>query len=361
MPGLDDKIRVSVIGCGLVAQTMHLPHLTEIEDYEIAGICDISKQLVNKIGDLYGIDPEHRFTDYRRLLDLDLDVVQVLTIYHSEIAIEAANRGINLFVEKPLGCSPAETEEIVQAAEKNNVMLMVGYMKRYDESYLYAQKLFQEIDRLKLIRSHDVFYDVPLILKGLQRVYRYDDIPQQMIGETNEKIRARMQEGVGTSEPQVLKAYRMILETGCHDINILRGAFGNPNKVLFTEIWDDGDSLVSVFDYGEGKRAVFELVRTVRGWAGEYLAAYGATETVWVRFPIPFNRNAPTRVIRRSKLNDGYEETLSIPTYYEAFKRELETMARYIRTGETPRTSGTDSLEDARLMADIIHTYLKEG
>ena len=37
------RIRIGVVGCGLIAQMMHLPHLRELEDlYEIAAVCDIS-------------------------------------------------------------------------------------------------------------------------------------------------------------------------------------------------------------------------------------------------------------------------------------------------------------------------------
>jgi len=71
------RLRVGVIGLGEIAQIMHLPYLRELEErYEIAAICDISPQLVARIGDLYGVD--HRYTDFRALVaqpDLDADVI----------------------------------------------------------------------------------------------------------------------------------------------------------------------------------------------------------------------------------------------------------------------------------------------
>jgi predicted dehydrogenase len=37
-------LRVGVVGCGLIAQVMHLPHLAELtDDYEIAALCDVSE------------------------------------------------------------------------------------------------------------------------------------------------------------------------------------------------------------------------------------------------------------------------------------------------------------------------------
>ena len=37
------RLRVGVVGCGVIAQVMHLPHLRQLEDeYELAAVCDLS-------------------------------------------------------------------------------------------------------------------------------------------------------------------------------------------------------------------------------------------------------------------------------------------------------------------------------
>ena len=69
-----NRIRMGVVGCGAIAQIQHLPHLSELRDkYELVGLCDVSRQLVDFMGDLYQVS--HRVTDYRELLALDLDAV----------------------------------------------------------------------------------------------------------------------------------------------------------------------------------------------------------------------------------------------------------------------------------------------
>jgi predicted dehydrogenase len=45
------KFRVGVVGCGEIAQIMHLPYLKELPQFEIGAICDISPKVVDTVGD----------------------------------------------------------------------------------------------------------------------------------------------------------------------------------------------------------------------------------------------------------------------------------------------------------------------
>ncbi len=51
------RLKIGLIGCGMVAQVMHLPHLTELSDhFQIVALCDLSATLVNAMGDRYGVE-----------------------------------------------------------------------------------------------------------------------------------------------------------------------------------------------------------------------------------------------------------------------------------------------------------------
>jgi predicted dehydrogenase len=72
-----NRLRVGIVGCGLVAQVMHLHYLRELSDrFEIAAICDLSPPVLDQVGHDYGVD--RRFTDWRRLVAEPLDAVFVL-------------------------------------------------------------------------------------------------------------------------------------------------------------------------------------------------------------------------------------------------------------------------------------------
>src|SRR3982074_3866654 len=101
------RLRVGVIGCGLVAQVMHLHYLRELADrYEIAAICDLSEQVRTECAREYGV-PE-QFATWQELLARPLDAVLVLTSgSHAPIAVAAAKAGMHVLGEKPLGFSVA--------------------------------------------------------------------------------------------------------------------------------------------------------------------------------------------------------------------------------------------------------------
>jgi predicted dehydrogenase len=67
------RVKVGLIGCGMIAQVMHLPYLKELQErFEIAALCDVSPKLVKAVAADYGVS--RTYTDYREMLDrADLD------------------------------------------------------------------------------------------------------------------------------------------------------------------------------------------------------------------------------------------------------------------------------------------------
>lgn len=78
------------------------------------------------------------FDDYRELLKADLEAVVIVTPTgtHRQIAIEAAESGKHLLVEKPIARNAREAKEIIHAAEKEGVGLMVAQTLRYNPTIL---------------------------------------------------------------------------------------------------------------------------------------------------------------------------------------------------------------------------------
>jgi len=75
-------IRVGVVGCGEIAQIMHLPLLHELPELAIGGLCDLSRTVLDALGEQYGV--ARRTTDYRELVGSDeIDAVVVCTYDHA--------------------------------------------------------------------------------------------------------------------------------------------------------------------------------------------------------------------------------------------------------------------------------------
>ena len=119
---------------------MHLPTLAERPDlFTITGLADAERATVDAVGDRYHV--ARRATDFRELLaDAHTEAVLVLASGgHRKFVLPALEAGKHVFVEKPLGFSVAETEELARAAQRSGLRVMVGYHKRHDPAWQRAR------------------------------------------------------------------------------------------------------------------------------------------------------------------------------------------------------------------------------
>jgi predicted dehydrogenase len=127
-----DKVKVAVIGAGNLANAMHYPSLTSMEDVEIVGICDLDAERLNKTGEKFGI--ADRFADYREMLEqTQPDAVYALMPPHHlfDVAMDVMSNGFNLFVEKPPAVTTLQAEAMARMAESQGLTTAVGFQRRY--------------------------------------------------------------------------------------------------------------------------------------------------------------------------------------------------------------------------------------
>jgi predicted dehydrogenase len=95
-------------------------------------LCDLESDRFDGLG---GRFPATTFTDrFEELLeDPEVEALVVATpvVTHAELALRALQAGKHVFVEKPMGLSGAEAEELVEAAEERGLVLMPGHLLLY--------------------------------------------------------------------------------------------------------------------------------------------------------------------------------------------------------------------------------------
>ena len=352
-----ERIRMGVIGCGEIAQIMHLPFLTELRDlFEVRAVCDISPGLVETVGEIF--DVPQRCTDYAEVLARgDVDAVAILTTDHAPIALAAAEAGKHIFVEKPMCFTIEEGRAMIAAAERRGVTLMVGYMKRYDPGYEYAQHILQAMEGVRLIRVHDLIGRGPLAPQEIYSLYRADDQQHDIRAGLQAATYARLAEGVGSDDPAFVGAYGMMLGLSSHDMTILRGAFGDPTAVRYSEISSEGSIILAVLEYPGDVRCVWEIgsiPQATRTWFDEELTVYGKAQTVTVQFPNPYVRYAPTLVRVQEMDGAAHCERTVTTSYDESFRREWRHFHHCVTTGTSPRTGPADGLRDVEILRAII-------
>lgn len=127
------SVRVGFIGVGGIAG-VHLKVLSEMPAVEISALCDIDPERLKRRGEEY---PSARlFTDYREMLDsvtMEAIYVCVPPFAHGTIEEEVAQRGLHLFIEKPVELHLDAAKRKAEAIAKVGILASVGYCARYTE------------------------------------------------------------------------------------------------------------------------------------------------------------------------------------------------------------------------------------
>jgi predicted dehydrogenase len=284
-------------------------------------------------------------------------VLVLISGSHAPAAIACAQAGLHVFVEKPMCISVAEGTEMLAAAERANVRLMVGTMKRYDPAYERLTTVAPGLDDLRLVRVTTLESPLEPYVAHYPLV-RADDVAAQTLAALRADDDARLADALPDVDDETRWVYRWILlDSLVHELNALRGVLGEPTAVRYADL---GRRVVSVnlaFGDVECHLSWVDLPGIAR-YSQEF-AFYSPTRRVTLLLPSPFLRSAPSELIVEEGDAGTARASRSVETtsYEEAFKRELIEFSDCIRTGREPRTAGSDGLHDVALCAAIARAH----
>lgn len=136
--------RAGIVGCGFIANNKHLPALKKLSDrIELVAFCDIRQERAQKACKEYGAPGAQVFTDYRKLLEQELEIVYVLTPnhMHCEITVAALEAGKHVLCEKPMALNTAQAQQMLDASRRCGRRLYIGYQYRYQPQSQYLYRL----------------------------------------------------------------------------------------------------------------------------------------------------------------------------------------------------------------------------
>ena len=351
------RLRVGVIGCGLIAQVMHLNYLRELSDrFEIAAVCDLSEAVRAACAREYGV-PE-QYGSWQGLLKRPLDAVLVLTSgSHAPIAIAAAEAGLHVLVEKPMCFSVAEGRAMIDAAEKAGKVLMVGYNKRYDPAYSRLVEESRKLADLRLLRITTLESPIAPYVQHYN-LRRGGELPAALAQTLKEDDDARVEAAIPDADALSRWAYRnVLLDSLVHELNAMRGVMGEPDTLLFADIRETG--LTAVFKYGSAQCVLAWVDLPVIARYQMEFAFYSPERRVTLSFPSPFLRSMPTMLTLEEGDADSPHASRveEVTSYRESFKEELVHFHDCVTTGRTPVTSGQDSLHDIALCESVVAVH----
>ena len=140
------KIKIATIGVGRFG-IFHLHAFKQLEDYydvELKAASDIVSQKREIIQDQFRIPV---YEDYREMIEKeDLNAISIATQdhLHKDIALYALSKGLHVFVEKPLDVTSQGSFEMINLAEKNNLLLQIDFHKRYDPFHIEIKQIIDQ-------------------------------------------------------------------------------------------------------------------------------------------------------------------------------------------------------------------------
>jgi myo-inositol 2-dehydrogenase/D-chiro-inositol 1-dehydrogenase len=151
-------LRIGSVGLGRLG-LRHAENIAgKIQNAELTALCDLDEAKLNETADRLGVP--HRFTRFEDMIALnELDAVVLVSPSHLHTGQIAAalKAGKHVFSEKPLGTTVDECRVAQEAVEAHpDQVFMLGFMRRFDESYMYAHEKVRagEIGKPVLFRSY---------------------------------------------------------------------------------------------------------------------------------------------------------------------------------------------------------------
>lgn len=140
----DRKIKFGIVGCGRISKN-HIDAINSFpEDAELISVCDVDKNLLREISKRLKVN---FYTDLNDMLSNEaLDALAICTPsgLHSEHAILAANRDVNVITEKPMATKFADGKLMVKTCERKNVRLFVVKQNRLNPTIQLLKRAIDE-------------------------------------------------------------------------------------------------------------------------------------------------------------------------------------------------------------------------
>ena len=369
-----EPMKVGLIGTGGISNRHMIPYLDRPDRVRLTAVCDVVESLAQEYAKKAGV--EAIYLDFNEMLrDADIDAVDICTGHssHAPLAIAAAKAGKHVIVEKAMAHTLQGCRDMIEAADKAGVTLMVAQHLRYSPEARAVKRFIDEgnLGEIRAARTHT--------LGG---------------GGGDRRPNDWMKDGKGGGG--------VMLVQSVHHLDLLRFYIGNVKRVMGISrsiqpnFLNDADDLVAAtLEFENG--AVGDLLAS---WStpvspeGMSYMIFGSEGTVHSTPPtIEQSLEAPVRQfgtimysvrdeeqekeqaramasgpLRRPLTRERLETMMRRPTFEpmptndtglpsdDYFTNEILHFEECCRTGKEPISSGRDNLETMKIIFGIFES-----
>lgn len=331
-------VGVGVIGSGGISHAHANGYRAFPQKARIVACADIVESVAANAAKAWGAG--FWATDYRELLRReDVDAVDICLPHslHAQAAVEAAEAGKHILIEKPMAVSVEECDEMIRAAEKAGVILMPAHCQVFMPVHQTLREMMQKgyLGKVAIIKSHMAWW---------AEVRGWRAAPEQMGGGVlvdSGMHRCYLAHFLGGPVEEVTAMagnYAGFLKTEDTCLAVLRYAAGALGLIVST--WaakNRGPDAESVEVYGTGGSAV--------GYGNELHIYSEKLFSGLAASPFAQNLAAPTRMAFQG---------------VDIFRAEVEHFVDCVREGRQPILRGEDG-KAAVEIAVAAYLSVKEG
>ena len=143
-------VSVALIGLGHMGR-IHLGKLCSFEGVKVNAVVDVDGALAAEYADKYAVPSFSRYSD--ALPGVTCAVIATPTESHHAIAKACLERGVHVFLEKPITVLPEEAKELIDMAAAKGLVLQAGHLERLNPAFRQALPL---IKRPRLIEARRI-------------------------------------------------------------------------------------------------------------------------------------------------------------------------------------------------------------
>lgn len=324
------KLRMAVVGVGSLGQH-HAGKLAAFDDVDLVAVADPGaaqgKAVAQKLGTQWVASADELPEG------LDGVIIATPTVYHIDAAIRFLSEGIPTFVEKPLAANVADANRIQKLAEQTSTTLQVGHIERFNPAFEVAKSrcdvpLYIKAQRVSpySFRSTDIGVVHDLMIHDI-------DLVLSLTGEMPQSVDAFGAVGIGPHEDMTVARLRM--PGGC--IVDLTASRMCPEAERTVQIWGTGGCVNADLH----SRTVKHFKPQARFAANPGLVHAIAASTL------------DPRTLKDSVFGEWIESETIESAAIDAMELELRDFINCIRTGSSPRVTGTDAV-NALVVAEQV-------
>lgn len=331
--------RVALCGLGSMGRN-HLRVLSELRDAVLVAVCDQDGDAVAAATRTHGVTGYRASAEMMDHEQLDAVVVAVPTRFHVDVGLAALDRGLDVFIEKPIAATLKEGQALVDAAKRAGRLLAIGHIERFNPAVRELQKRIAAGELGRVFQVHarrqgpfpDRIRDVGVVID----LATHDlDVMCHLVGSDVTRVYAETEQRIHTEHEDMLNAL-LKFESGA--VGVLQVNWLTPTKIRELSVL--------------GERGLFHVnyltqeltyYKNAEVGSGEDAVGYlkGVSEGDVVRFPI--TQAEPLRLELQSFVR-AVNERGPVEVDGEAGLRALHLALALMTSASEARLIGRDEL-----------------